>query len=129
TMLSKVVGISMLLALLAFTPALMADRTPVTSAWTMFSPQQDVEIGQQLANDLESQLSLFEDHNANTYLDSLGNQLAMHAPGEKFTYRFKIVNDRTFNSFALPGGFIYVNRGVIEAAQNQSQLAALLGHQ
>src|SRR5262249_41757759 len=106
-MFSKALGISTLLAVLAFAPALMADRTSVTPAWTMFSTQQDAEIGRELSNDLESQLMVFEDNNANAYLDSLGNQLAAHAPGEKFTYRFKIVNDRTFNSYALPGGFIY----------------------
>jgi hypothetical protein len=125
---SKVIGLTTLIALV-FAPVLWADRTALSPGWTMFSHQQDVEIGRQLANDLEGQYRVFADHNSNVYLDSLGNQLAAHSPGERFSYQFKIVDDPSFNAFALPGGLIYVNRGVIGAAQNQGQLAAVLAHQ
>src|SRR5436190_3783967 len=125
---SKLLRIMTVIALF-FAPALWADRTTVSPGWTMFSHQQDVEIGRQLANDLEGQHSLFPEHNSNVYLDSLGNQLAAHSPGERFSYQFKILDDRSFDAYALPGGLIYVNRGVIEAAQNQAQLAGVLAHE
>jgi len=126
---SKLLGITTTVIALVFAPALWADRTTVSPGWTMFSHQQDVEIGRQLANDLEGQHSLFTDRNSNVYLDSLGNQLAAHSPGDRFTYQFKIIDDRSFNAYALPGGLIYLNRGVIEAAQNEGQLAGILAHE
>jgi predicted Zn-dependent protease len=63
------------------------------------------------------------------YLNSLGRRLAEKAPGEKYPYQFKGVNDMSINAFALPGGFLYVNRGTIEAAENEAQLAGVMGHE
>ena len=53
----------------------------------------------------------------------------VHAPGEKYPYQFKIVNDTAINAFALPGGFVYVNRGAIEAADNEAQIAGVMAHE
>src|SRR5207253_672839 len=77
----------------------------------------------------ERNLQLVDQNNANTYLYALGSQLTAHAPGEKYPYQFKIVNDDAINAYALPGGFIYVTSGFIEAAQNEPQLAGGLAHQ
>src|SRR5436309_2644726 len=66
---------------------------------------------------------------ATSYIDTLGKQLASHAPGEKYPYQFKIVNDTAINAFALPGGFIYVNRGAIEAAASENQIAGVMAHE
>src|SRR5262245_49938143 len=107
---SKLLGLTTAIALV-FAPALWADRTTVSPGWTMFSHQQDIEIGRQLSNSLEGQHTLFPDRESNAYLDSLGNQLASRSPGDRFTYQFKIIDDRSFNAYALPGGLIYVNRG------------------
>lgn len=86
-------------------------------------------MGRALADEAESTLPLVDQANANAYIDALGRQLASHAPGEKYPYQFKIIDDNGINTFALPGGFIYVTRGLVEAAQSEPQLAGVLAHQ
>jgi hypothetical protein len=118
----------MVLALVA--GAWAADgRTVLKPGWNMFSPQQDVEVGQQVAPDAERQLRMLNNSRVDAYVNDLGRRLAAHAPGEKFPYRFKVVNDRAINAFALPGGPIYLNRGVLESADNESQVASVLAHE
>jgi hypothetical protein len=107
----------------------MADKTTVRASWNLFSPQQDIELGRNLADQAQSSFSLVDHHNANTYLAALGSQLVVHAPGEKYPYQFRIVDDRSINALALPGGYVYVYRGAIETAQNEPQLAGLLAHE
>jgi len=80
----------------------LADRTNLTPAWNLFSPQQDIEMGTMLSNELKAALQLINNHNANTYMDALGKQLSAHAPGYRFPYHFEIVNDNTINVWALP---------------------------
>jgi len=109
-------------------PAL-ADRTVLRPAWNLFSPQQDIEMGRVLADTAERTFRLVDDHNANVYIDALGKQLSVRAPGAKYPYQFKIVDDDTINAWALPGGFIYVTSGLIQAAQNEPQLAAAIAHE
>ncbi len=115
------------IALLAL--PVLADRTNLRPAWNLFSSQQDIEMGRALAGEADRTLQLVDQHNANTYIAALGMQLAAHAPGERFPYQFKIVNDDAINSFALPGGYIYVTTGLIEAAQNEPQLAGAVAHE
>ena len=104
-------------------------RTILKPGWNMFSPQQDVEVGQQVSPDAERQLPMLNNSRVDNYVNNLGRRLAAKAPGEKYPYHFKVVNDRAINAFALPGGPIYINRGVIEAADNESQLAGVLAHE
>src|SRR5262245_47346112 len=118
-----------LVVLLAVALPLRADRTQMKPGFNLFSPQQDVEMGRQVAQDAERQLPMLNNRQAQAYIDSLGRQLASRAPGEKYPYQFKIVNDKSINAFALPGGFVYVNRGTIEAAQNEAQLASVIAHE
>jgi hypothetical protein len=115
--------------LLAWTPVAYADRTAVKPGWNVFSPQEDVQIGQKVSADAEQQLVMLNDARVDRYIDNLGKRLAAKAPGEKFPYRFKVVNDKGINAFALPGGFVYINRGVIEAAETEAQLAGVIGHE
>ena len=104
-------------------------RTQVKPGWNMFSVQDDVEIGRSVAADAEKKLNMLNDSRVDNYLNRLGRQLASKANGPDFPYQFKAVNDRSINAFALPGGFIYVHRGIIEAAENEAQLAGVMGHE
>ena len=104
-------------------------RTILKPGWNMFSPQQDVEVGQQVSPDAERQLPMLNNSRVDNYVNNLGRRLASNAPGERYPYHFKVVNDPAINAFALPGGPIYLNRGVIEAADNESQLAGVLAHE
>jgi Zn-dependent protease with chaperone function len=121
---------TLMLALLSIlVPAVLAERTQLKPGWNIFSPQQDVEIGREVSRDAERQLPMLNDRRVDSYLNSLGQRLAAKAPGERYPYQFKAVNDASINAFALPGGFLYVNRGVIEAADNEAQLAGVMGHE
>jgi len=121
----------MLVALLALvlTPLAWAQRTQLKPGWNMFSAQQDVQVGQQVSSEAEQQVPMLNDARVDNYLNTLGRTLASRAPGEKFPYQYKCVNDRAINAFALPGGFVYINRGVIESADNEAQLAGVMAHE
>jgi predicted Zn-dependent protease len=109
--------------------AARADRTPVKPGFNMFSTQQDIRLGQKYSREVARKLSLCDDPRIDDYLDALGKRLAAQAPGPKYPYQFKCVNDNAINAFALPGGFIYINRGTIEAADNEAQLAGVMAHE
>src|SRR6201984_1074658 len=117
--------------LTAFTILYAADnRTKLKPGFNLFSPQQDIEMGRQSAQQAERQLQIVNDRDPATYINTLGQQLAAHAPNnEMYPFQFKIINDTAINAFALPGGFIYVNRGAIEAADNESQIAGVMAHE
>ena len=104
-------------------------RTTLKPGWNMFSPQQDVEVGQQVSRDAERQIRMLNDSRVDNYINNLGRRLAAHAPGYQFPYTYRVVNDRSTNAFALPGGAVYINRGVIEAADNEAQLASVMAHE
>ena len=124
----RTVALTAILALM-LAPLAQAQRTPLKPGWNMFSPQQDVEVGQQVAYQAERQLPLLYDSRVDDYLNALGRRLAAHAPGPRFPYTYKMVDDRTINAFALPGGPVYIHRGVIEAAENEAQLAGVMAHE
>jgi predicted Zn-dependent protease len=104
-------------------------RSKLKPGWNLFSPQQDVQMGREVSRQAERQLQMLNDRQANAYIDSLGRRLATHAPGERYPYQFKIVNDTSINAFALPGGFVYVNRGALEAADTEAQIAGVIAHE
>jgi beta-barrel assembly-enhancing protease len=107
----------------------LAERTRLKPG-TNDPPQKDIELGQEVAKDAEKQLVLIKNPEANAYIASLGNSLVAKAPNEnKFPFTFKIVDDKSINAFALPGGPIYVHRGAIEAADNEAQIAGVIGHE
>src|SRR2546422_7714147 len=122
-------AVTFLAAILMLVLPVLADRTVFRTAWNLFTVQQDIEMGRALAAEADSSMSPVSDEMANTYIDALGHQLVAHAPGYKYPYQFKIVNEQTINAFALPGGFIYVTRGLVEAAPTEPQLAGAIAHE
>ncbi|HYR42772.1 MAG TPA: M48 family metalloprotease [Terriglobia bacterium] len=126
---SRFVAMLGLILTLVFTAYAADSRTKLKPGWNLFSPQQDIEMGRQSAKEAEKQLPVLNDREAATYINTLGQNLAAHAPGEKYPYQFKIVNDKAINAFALPGGFVYVNRGAIEAADSENQIAGVMAHE
>ncbi|HEY0370572.1 MAG TPA: M48 family metallopeptidase [Thermoanaerobaculia bacterium] len=104
-------------------------QTKINPGWNMFSPQQDVEIGAQSASEAERQLPLMRDAEVDAYVNRIGQRLAANAGGPQFQYRFRVVNASDINAFALPGGYIYVNRGILENAKNEGEVAGVLAHE
>jgi len=113
------------------TCTLLADRTILKPGFNIFSVPQDIEMGRQVSRQADSQLQILNDSQATAYVNDLGKRLAAKAPNhpEQYPFQFKIVNDKSINAFALPGGFVYVNRGAFEAAANEAQIAGVIGHE
>ncbi len=97
------------------------------------STQQEVEMGSQYAQQINQQLPIVQDVELNRYVNVLGDSIARLTSRTDLTeansWRFFIVDSREVNAFAVPGGFIYVNRGLIERTQRMDQLAGVLGHE
>ena len=119
------------LALSLGAPALFAQRSQLKPPWNMYSPETDIQVGKQNAALMSRQLPLCNDPKVDAYLTQLGMRLVSKLPTRGVTYpwEFHCVNDKAINAFALPGGYVFVNRGAIEAADNESQLAAVMAHE
>ena len=93
------------------------------------STQQEVQMGQEEAAQINQQLPIVSDPEANRYINLLGDQIATKTSRGDLDWRFYIVDSKEVNAFAVPGGFVYVNRGLIERTDNMSELAGVLGHE
>jgi len=119
-----------LTALALSTPA-FAQRTQLRPGWNLFSVDQDIAVGKQNAVGAERQLPMCNAPKVDAYLTQLGMKLVAHLDthGAQYPWEFHCVNDRAINAFALPGGYVFVNRGAIEAADNEGQLAGVMAHE
>src|SRR3954468_11222744 len=93
------------------------------------STQQEVQMGQQEAQQVNAQLPMVQDAVINSYVNSLGQRIARTTSRADLDWQFRVVNSDVVNAFALPGGFVYINRGVLERASNMSEIAGVLGHE
>ena len=120
-----------LVALLVLSLTVLGQRTPLKPGGiNVYSPADDVKLGQQVAQQAEKELTLVTNREITAYVATLGQKLVTKSPNtNKFPFTFKVVDDRSINAFALPGGPIYVNRGAIEAADNEAQIAGVIGHE
>src|SRR6185503_18620229 len=113
--------LSRLVLIITLTATSAVAQTKVTPPKNKYTPQQDVEIGRQAADEVRKEYPLINDSQIRNYLERLGNRLVEAAPRELnnpvFEYSFTPVNLKDINAFALPGGPMFVNRGMIEAAQ------------
>jgi predicted Zn-dependent protease len=94
------------------------------------STQQEVDMGQQYAAQINQQLPIIQDPELNRYVNVLGDSIARLTERRDIQeWHFYIVDSKEVNAFAVPGGFVYVNRGLIERTQRMDQLAGVLGHE
>jgi len=93
------------------------------------SDEQEVAIGEQDAAQINAQLPLLDDPQVTGYVQRLGQTIAAKTSRADLAWHFYVVNTNDVNAFALPGGFIYVNRGLIEQSERLDQLAGTLGHE
>jgi beta-barrel assembly-enhancing protease len=93
------------------------------------STQQEVQQGQAEVQQINTQLPIINDAEANRYINLLGDSIARLTSRGDLPWQFFIVNSADINAFAVEGGFIYVNRGLIEHASKMDQLAGVLGHE
>ncbi len=108
-------------------------QTTITAPKNKYSPKQDVQLGQEAAAQVEQQLPILRDDNVTSYIQEIGRRLVDSIPANQrhpeFHYTFKVVNVKEINAFALPGGPMYVNRGMIEAAKTEGEVVGVLAHE
>jgi beta-barrel assembly-enhancing protease len=94
-----------------------------------FSPQMEIEMGKRYSEELNGKLQLINDPVVTGYVREMGQRLVRQSLRPDLEYHFFVVNTREVNAFALPGGYIYVNRGLMEATTTDSELAGVIGHE
>lgn len=102
---------------------------PIKPGFNVYSKEQDVQIGRQAAAEIRQQVDVVQDGALQDYVRSIGRRLASAPSAGDYPYEFTLINDPTINAFALPGGPIFVHSGLIRAAENEAQVAGVLGHE
>ena len=95
----------------------------------LISTPQEQEMGRQFSREVEKEVRLIRDPLVASYVDDLGQLLAKHSQRTDIPYYIQVVDTDEVNAFALPGGYLYVNRGLIQTAENESELAGVMGHE
>ena len=101
----------------------------VTACAPAITTEQEVQLGRQYASEINQQLPIVQNPQVHSYINQLGESIAQRADPRGIDYTFYVVNSDAVNAFAVPGGYIYVNRGLIERADNMSELAGVLAHE
>jgi hypothetical protein len=102
---------------------------PITPGFNVYSKEQDIQVGRQAAAEIMQQVDVVQDRELQEYVKSLGRRLAASPSAGGYPYEFTLINDPSINAFALPGGPIFVHTGLIRAAENEAQVAGVLGHE
>ncbi len=95
----------------------------------LVSVADEIAIGKQAQIEVRKQTPMLADGIVTAFVARTGHRLADHARGARYPYKFSVADYREVNAFALPGGPVWVNRGAVTAAANESQLAAVLAHE
>jgi len=101
-------------------------------AWTgclTVSPQEEVELGRRYADQIEDELPLISEPRIRGPVAEVGRALVRVSPRPDLPWEFHVVNTDVVNAFAVPGGFVYVNRGLIEDSQDMSEVAGVMAHE
>jgi beta-barrel assembly-enhancing protease len=121
------------LVAIALMPLSAIAQTQIKYHSNKYSVQDDVTLGRRAAQEVEQQFPLMRDSQVESYIQDVGRRLVNAIPSQfqhsEFQYNFKVVNARDINAFALPGGPMYVNRGMIEAAKTEGEMAGVMAHE
>jgi Zn-dependent protease with chaperone function len=113
--------------------SLLVGQTKIVAPKNKYSPKEDVQLGREASREVAQQLPILRDDGVDDYVERVGQRLADAIPSEfrhaEFRYSFDVVNVSDINAFALPGGPMYVNRGMIQAAKNEGEMAGVLAHE
>jgi Zn-dependent protease with chaperone function len=124
---------ALLLWTMTVLPAVSLAQTRISLPKNKYKVADDIRLGNQAAAEAERQFPMLNDSMTDRYVQSVGERLVAAIPAQfqhsEFDYRFKVVNASDLNAFALPGGPMYVNRGMIQAARNEGELAGVMAHE
>jgi len=119
------------LAILPVALAAACAVNPVTgkSELSLVSESQEIEMGKQSAQQVEQSIGFYNDAAIQSYVSGIGRKLAAASERPQLPWEFHVVNDAAVNAFALPGGYIFVTRGLMTAITNEAELATVVGHE
>ncbi len=117
------------LALLAAFPACATNPATGSRQLMLVSEAQEIEMGRQADKEVEGAFGLYPDEKVQAYVARLGASLAAGSERPNLPWTFRVVDDPTVNAFALPGGFIYVTRGLMTHLNSEAELVSVLGHE
>lgn len=131
--LGKQLTILTLATMLAVAPMAVTAQTKISMPKNKYKVEDDVKIGAEYSAKVDNEFPILNDSVSTNYIQDVGRRLVATIPREfqhpEFNYRFKIVNASDINAFALPAGYLYVNRGMIEAAENEGEMAGVMAHE
>jgi predicted Zn-dependent protease len=122
---------SIIFVVLLVVSALAQGPTQIKPGFNFFSKQQDVQLGQEAAAQVRKQMTVIKDPTLTGYVNAVGKRLmaSQEAKASGFPFTFEVVADPSINAFALPGGPMFINTGLLRAVDNEAQLAAVMGHE
>ncbi len=97
--------------------------------FVMMSEQQELELGQRYSQEILKQYPRYADEKLQAYVQQVGERVAQHSHRGQLSYRFTVIDSSDINAFALPGGYIYIHRGLLAYLNSEAELAAVLGHE
>jgi hypothetical protein len=121
--------LTLTLVLLIGAAGLWGQPNPIEPGWNLFTKEQDVELGKEAAAEVEKEVQVVNNGRLTGYVSGIGQRLAKVSQDPSYPFTFKIVADPNINAFALPGGPVYVNSGMIAAADNEAQVAGVMAHE
>ena len=108
-------------------------QTRIVAPKNKYSVAEDVKLGREAAAQVKKELPMLNDERVDDYVETIGARLAGAVPPEfrhpEFQYTFDVVNQKEINAFALPGGPMFLNRGMIEAAKTEGEVAGVMAHE
>jgi Zn-dependent protease with chaperone function len=118
---------------LSMSATALVAQTAIKLPKNRFTPQQDVELGREAAAEVRKQYPIIRDEKIQSYLTKLGDRLVAAAPAELkqpvYEYSFTPVNVKDINAFALPGGPMFVNRGMFDVAESEAEVVGVMAHE
>ncbi len=96
---------------------------------SLISESQEVQMGAQAAQDVAQQMGLYDNAEIQTYVNTVGKELAARSERPDLPWEFRVVDDPTVNAFALPGGYIFLTRGILAHFNNEAEMASVIGHE
>jgi len=110
-------------------PLRAEEPTPTRAIYNTFTDEEEIAMGRQAAEQTDKQMPILNSPLLTAYLNTLGQKLAKASRRPQIEYSFRIVNTDSVNSFSLPAGYVYINRGLLDFVANESELAGVMAHE
>ncbi|MDH5405661.1 MAG: M48 family metallopeptidase [Candidatus Aminicenantes bacterium] len=105
------------------------EEAEVGGGFNLFSMEEEIKLGEGFSEEVEKDNPILKDQLITRYVDEMGQNIARHSKQPDIPYHFKVVDTKAVNAFALPGGYIYINRGLLELVDDDSELAGVMAHE